>query len=126
MKRLWISLAILLTLLSGCLFNIFYVTHISNQLVTTLNQAEAWAEQGDWSASERLTRQAQQYWEHASPYLYVTQCHTTTDEINTEFREVLELMEQEAPPEYSAANGVLISDVEHLAGMESFTLENLL
>lgn len=126
MKRLWISLAILLALFGGCLWNIHHVAQISSRLVTTLNQAESLAESGDWSQAQQLTRRAQQQWDNVSHYFYVTQCHCNADEINSGFREVLELLEWEASPEYSAANGVLIAEVEHLFEMENLTLENLL
>lgn len=126
MKRLWISLAILLAIFAGSLGNIYYVAHISSLLVTNLNQAEACAEAEDWGQAQSLTRQTQAQWDHYAPYLYLTQCHGTTDEINTGFREVLECIQWESVPEYSAANGVLIAEVEHLAEMEDLTLENLL
>ena len=41
-------------------------------------------------------------------------------------REVLELLQQEAEEEYSAANGVLIAETEHLAEVEQLSLANLL
>ena len=126
MKRLWISLAILLAIFAGSLGNIYYVAHISSLLVTNLNQAEACAEAEDWGQAQSLTRQTQAQWDHYAPYLYMTQCHGTTDEINTGFREVLACIQWESVPEYSAANGVLIAEVEHLAEMEDLTLENLL
>ncbi len=126
MKRLWISLAILLALFLGCLWNIHYVSQISGQLVSSLNEAEAAAKSGNWQEAQQLTRQAQQRWEQVSPYLYVTQCHSTTDEINTGFREVLELLQWKSSLAYSAANGILIAEVEHLFEMEDLTLENLL
>ena len=126
MKRLWISLAILLAIFAGSLGNVYYVAHISSLLVTNLNQAEACAEAEDWGQAQSLTRQTQAQWDHYAPYLYMTQCHGTTDEINTGFREVLECIQWESVPEYSAANGVLIAEVEHLAEMEDLTLENLL
>ena len=126
MKRLWISLAILLAIFAGSLGNSYYVAHISSLLVTNLNQAEACAEAEDWGQAQSLTRQTQAQWDHYAPYLYMTQCHGTTDEINTGFREVLECIQWESVPEYSAANGVLIAEVEHLAEMEDLTLENLL
>ena len=126
MKRLWMSLAILLAIFAGSLGNSYYVAHISSLLVTNLNQAEACAEAEDWGQAQSLTRQTQAQWDHYAPYLYMTQCHGTTDEINTGFREVLECIQWESVPEYSAANGVLIAEVEHLAEMEDLTLENLL
>lgn len=126
MKRLWISLAILLVIFAGALGNIYYVARISNCLVTGLNHAEACAEAGNWPQAQIFTRQAQAQWDRYCPYLYMTQCHGTTDEINTGFREVLECIQWQTVPEYSAANGVLIAEVEHLAEMEDLTWENLL
>ena len=46
--------------------------------------------------------------------------------MTTGFREVLELLQQEAEEEYSAANGVLIAETEHLAEVEQLSLANLL
>ena len=126
MKRLWIALAILLAILVGSLANIRYVTRVSNQLVDTLNQAERLAEAGDWHSARTLTCQAQEQWEAHSGILYITLCHATADQVNTGFREVLELIQQEAAEEYSAANGVLIAEVEHLAEVEQLSLANLL
>ena len=126
MKRLWISLAILLAIFAGSLGNIYYVAQVSSRLVSGLNQAEACAEAGNWAQAQVLTRQTQEQWDRYAPYLYMIQCHGITDEINTGFREVLECIQWETVPEYSAANGVLIAEVEHLAEMEDLTLENLL
>lgn len=126
MKRLWISLCVLLLLLIGSFANIRYVTLVSNSLVTTLNQAEELAEGGAWSAADQLTRQAQKRWENQAPLLYVTLCHSNSDEVSAGLREVLELIQQEAEEEYSAANGKLIAQAEHLAEVEQLSLKNLL
>ena len=63
MKRLWISLAILLVLLAAALGNIRSVTGLSDHLTDELTRAEACAEAGDWDSAEALTRQAQARWE---------------------------------------------------------------
>lgn len=126
MKRLWISLGILLAIFGLSLSNIRYATQASNQLVTLLNQAEEEAESGDWRRATVLTRQAQEAWDGYTGLLYVTSCHANADAVNTGFREVLELLQQEAEEEYSAANGVLIAEVEHLAEVEELSLANLL
>ena len=124
MKRLWISLGILLAIFGLSLSNIRYTAQASNQLVTLLNQAEEEAEAGQWRRATTLTRQAQEAWDGYTGLLYVTSCHANADAVNTGFREVLE--QQEAKEEYSAANGVLIAEVEHLAEVEELSLANLL
>ena len=115
MKRLWISLGILLAIFGLSLSNIRYTAQASNQLVTLLNQAEEEAEAGQWRRATTLTRQAQEAWDGYTRLLYVTSCHANADAVNTGFREVLELLQQEAKEEYSAANGVLIAEVEQLS-----------
>ena len=120
MKRLWISLGILLAIFGLSLSNIRYTAQASNQLVTLLNEA------GQWHRATTLTRQAQEAWDGYTGLLYVTSCHANADAVNTGFREVLELLQQEAKEEYSAANGVLIAEVEHLAEVEELSLANLL
>ena len=126
MKRLWISLAILLALLTAALGNIRSVSGLSGQLCALLNRAEACAEAGDWEQAGGLTRQAQARWERSAAKLYMVQCHGTGDEITSGFRQVLECIQWRAVPEYSANNGALIADVEHLAEQERLTLRNLL
>ena len=126
MKRLWLSLGILLALYRLSLANIRCTTQASNQLVTLLNQAEEAAEGGDWRSATTLTRQAQEMWDGYAGLLYITSCHAHADAVTTGFREVLELLQQEAEEEYSAANGVLIAETEHLAEVEQLSLANLL
>ena len=120
MKRLWISLGILLAIFGLSLSNIRYTAQASNQLVTLLNQAEEEAEAGQWRRATTLTRQAQEAWDGYTRLLYVTSCHANADAVNTGF------LQQEAKEEYSAANGVLIAEVEHLAEVEELSLANLL
>ena len=105
MKRLWISLGILLAIFGLSLSNIRYTAQASNQLVTLLNQAEEEAEAGQWRRATTLTRQAQEAWDGYTRLLYVTSCHANADAVNTGFREVLELLQQEAKEEYSAPMG---------------------
>lgn len=126
MKRLWISLGILLAIFGLSLANIRCTAQASNQLVTLLNHAEEEAEAGQWRRATVLTRQAQEAWDGYTGLLYITSCHANADAVNTGFREVLELLQQEAKEEYSAANGVLIAEVEHLAEVEELSLANLL
>ena len=65
-------------------------------------------------------------WDGYTGLLYITSCHTHADAVTTGFREVLELLQQEAEEEYSAANGVLIAETEHPAEVEQLSLANLL
>ena len=126
MKRLWISLALLLCLLTGALGNIRHVSRISDRLTRRLDRAEACAESGRWAEAHRLTLEAQADWTHCVPYLYTVQCHAVGDEITSGFQQALECIQWQAVPEYSAVNGALTADVEHLAELERLSWKNLL
>lgn len=126
MKRLVISLAILVVLAAGGLMSNCHLNTVSGRLSDMLNQAEAMGESGDWEGARQLTVEAQKYWEDSSFYLYTVLRHDYTDEVNTGFHEVLELIQWQASPEYAAANGELITQVRHLSEAEQFNLKNLL
>lgn len=126
MKRLWISLALLLSIFALSLWSIHNISALSDRLVQELKQAEMYAETGDWMRARQITLQAQERWVSNASHLYMYQCHATGDEINSGFRQALEYLQWRETPEYSATNSALIANVEHLAEMEALNLRNLL
>lgn len=125
MKRLWISLALLLGIFALSLWSIHGISALSDRLVLELEQAESCVVAGDWDRARQITLQAQSRWRDSASHLYLYQCHATGDEINSGFRQALEYLRWQDTPEYSATNSALIADVEHLAEMELLTLRNL-
>lgn len=126
MRRITISFVLLLLLTGLGLWNCWQLEQVSQNLAQTLAQAEEAGEAGDWETAERLTRTAQDYWESATPYLYVMLRHDYTDEVNTSFQEVLALIRWQETPEYASANQALVSQVIHFSEAEQLTLKNLL
>ncbi|MCD7754003.1 MAG: DUF4363 family protein [Clostridiales bacterium] len=126
MRRLSISVVILLLLFGAGLWNISLLEGISGRLAPQLEHAEALAETGDWDGAEELTLAAKDEWEAAASYLYVVLRHDYTDEVNTGFYKVLELLQWQETPEYAAANGELVAQVQHLSEAERLTWRNLM
>lgn len=126
MKRLVISLLILLLLTTAGFSNTAHLNTITDTLSQLLEEAESAGESGDWERARETTQTAQEYWQRSAAYLYIVLRHDYTDDVNTGFSEVLELIEWEETPEYAAANGELIAQVEHLSEAEQLTLKNLL
>ena len=126
MKRLVICAGILIFLLAATLVNSWALERTSNRLSDLLEQAESLAESGDWAQAEALTLQAQQSWTDASDYLYIVLRHSDTDQVDTGFREVLELLRCRESGEYSSVNSRLTAQIRLLSEMEQFTLKNLL
>lgn len=50
MKRLWIAAALLVAIFCAMLYNTHFLCRFSGELAQALEQAEAYAEQGDWAA----------------------------------------------------------------------------
>lgn len=126
MKRVWAAVGLLGLLFGGTLTHSFYMAGFVRELTTTLEEAEAQAEQGSWDRAEELTQTARDRWEAQRRYLHITLRHGDTDEVYTGFREVAEFLQCREGGEYSAANAHLIAELELLAEAEQFTIENIL
>jgi len=126
MRRLWICISVLAFVFALSLANSWYLNRLTGELVDTLLQAQALAESEDWESAQTLTSQAQKRWEDAGGYLYIVLRHSDTDEVQSGFREVVELLEWGEEAEYASANAKLVENIRLLSEMEEFTLRNLL
>ncbi len=126
MKRLYIAAALLLLLLAASLANGWYAAKITGSMREQLDQAQALAEQDDWSRAEALTRQAYEDWQSRHFYFHTTMRHSDTDQILRTFRSVLEYLKLQEPDQYNAANADLMAQLELLAEMEQPAIANVL
>ena len=126
MKRLWIACGILAALFAATLYNAGYLDRLTASLSDRLTQAEARAEAGDWAEAARLTEDAFRDWESHTLYLHVLLRHADTDDINSGFQEVAELIAAQEHGEYSAANARLITQIRLLYEAEQLSLKNIL
>ncbi|MBR1845942.1 MAG: DUF4363 family protein [Oscillospiraceae bacterium] len=126
MKRLILSFALLAALAGFGAWNTGRIDESCQRTCSLLRQAQERGESDDWAGAEALTRAAWAEWDGRSTYLYTVLCHDCTDEIYTEFHELMELIEWGENPEYAAASSRLIAQLEHLSEAERLNLENLL
>ena len=126
MKRLYIAAALLVLLLAASLANGWYAAKITGSMREQLDQAQALAEQDDWSRAEALTRQAYEDWQSRHFYFHTTMRHSDTDQILRTFRSVLEYLKLQEPDQYNAANADLMAQLELLAEMEQASVVNVL
>ncbi len=126
MKRLYIAAALLVLLLAASLANGWYAAKITGSMREQLDQAQALAEQDDWSRAEALTRQAYEDWQSRHFYFHTTMRHSDTDQILRTFRSVLEYLKLQEPDQYNAANADLMAQLELLAEMEQPAIANVL
>ena len=128
MKRLYISVAliVLLAALSG--LHIWHLNDFTGQLTDLLTRAQEQVEQENWDEAARLTRQAKARWMEHECYLHVTLRHTDTDAIQISMDEALAFLEggEKQPAEYAAVNARLLTQLGLLVEAELPTITNLL
>lgn len=126
MRRLWLSLALLVLIFAATVGNSLYLRHLTGTITDLLEEAQILAQQEDWEEADALTREALKHWQDRELYLYTTLRHADTDEVYTSFREVEGFLRAREPQEYAASNARLIARLELVASMEQFNLQNLL
>ncbi len=126
MKRMWIASGILLSILALTLWHSAHITRFTQELTALLEEAEQYAEAGDWAQARQYNEKAHKQWEDNDVYLHVLFRHDNTDAIFASFHEVEEFLECEEGGEYSAANAKLIVQISLLAEAEQLTLQNIL
>ena len=126
MKRIWISLGILVLVLAGTLVHISGVRSVTGSITNRLDRAEAVVEQGDWEQARQLTREALEEWESVDTWFAIMLQVGDTDEVTTGFQEVMGFLQYEETAEYDSANGTLVEKVKHLYETERLSWTNLL
>ena len=126
MKRLYIAAGLLGLLLAASLTNAWYAQKVTGEMGERLRQAQALAEQENWSRAESLTRQVYEDWQGRHFYFHTLMRHSDTDQVLRAFRQVLEYLRLQEPDQYNAANADLIAQLELLAEMEQATVVNVL
>ena len=115
MRRLWISVLILLLMLGGSLGNAWYAKQLTDGMGERLRQAQELTENERW-----------EQWQERHFYLHATMRHADTDQILRGFRTVMEYLRLQEPDQYNAANADLVTQLELLAEMEQPSVVNVL
>lgn len=126
MKRLWISVIVLIAIFSASLWNTSYINRVTGRITELLNQASVLAEAGNWPGARALTQEALDDWNSQETYLYITLIHSDNNEISVAFQEVLSFIDRRSDGEYFASNARLIARLEQIHEMDELALRNIL
>ena len=126
MKRLWISVAILLVMLGATLGNSWYLNNLISGFTQELTSAHHLAAQNQWASARETTQGVSEHWQKHDFYLHVMLPHRDIDDIHLTFQEVEEYLELKESDQYNAANAKLIAQLGLLAEMEQLNLKNIL
>lgn len=125
MKRLWISLALLIGMLAATLGNAFYIQKLADSVTEQLEAAETMAKRGAWDQADTITQQSFSDWHSHHSYLHIVSRHADTDQILISFHSVLQYLALEEMDQYAAENLDLITKIQLLAEMEQPDLLNV-
>lgn len=128
MKRLYVSVGLIVLLAVLCGVHTLYLGRFTDGLTELLTQAQEQVERGDWDAAARLTRQAREQWVDNDGYLHITLRHTDIDAILVSFDEALAFLQanEHQSAEYAAVNSKLLTQLALLIEAELPTITNLL
>lgn len=128
MKRLYVSLGLIILLSVSSGLHVWHLSRFTGQLCQLLTQAQQQAELENWQQAARLTRQAKERWMAHDGYLHTTLRHTEIDAILISMDEALAFLEAEErqSAEYAAVNARLLTQLGLLLEAELPTLTNLL
>lgn len=126
MKRLWISVAILLTMLGATLGNSWYLNGLIFQFNQKLTSAHQLAARDNWASARQITEQVTDRWQKHDFYFHIMLPHRDIDNVHLTFQEMEEYLELEEADQYNAASAKLITQLDLLAEMEQLNLKNIL
>ena len=128
MKRLYVSLGLIILLAVLCGAHTVWLSRFTDELTGLLTQAQERVEREDWEGAVRLTRQAKEQWSDNDGYLHITLHHADVDAILVSFDETLAFLQasEHQSAEYAAVNARLLTQLALLLEAELPTVTNLL
>lgn len=127
MKRLFISMVIILALALLATLHVVQLEQLTDKLIGQLEAAEACLKREDWAGAKKSAQTVSEEWERQAFYLHTTLRHTDIDAIRTSLKEALAYLDsREDVAECLAVTAKLINQLELLIEAELPTIKNLL
>ena len=127
MKRLWISVTIVLLLVCLAAVHVWKLDRYTVQMGRQLELVQNHLYREDWESASPLLRTTYQQWEENAFYLHITLRHEDIDDIRSSFREALTFLDsREDSAECAAVIGRLRNQLELLLEAELPSVKNLL
>lgn len=127
MKRLCISVGIILLLAGLATLHVSRLEQLTGDLIDQLKAVETSLSREDWPVAKKIVRAVSEQWEEQAFYLHTTLRHTEIDAIRSSLREIQAYLDsREDAAECQAVTARLINQLELLLEAEQPTLKNLL
>ncbi len=125
MKTVWIALALLLTVLAGAVILFIYTTALYNQLQESLHRIHQAAEEGDWAAARRESKQLQKIWTRTDASWTPIMDHRQVDRLDESLTRVIKLTELRNREELLIEVAVAMRTAKRIKDTEVPTIRNI-
>ncbi len=126
MKRLIISISLLIIIVAICLSNLWYLSYCTNSMVQSLTLSQQALSQGETARSVALLRETYQRFTDADFVLSITINEKQLDEVSLNFARTLQGAAPDSISQYAMELAALKESVIDLKRTELPTLGNLL
>lgn len=126
MRRPYLGIGILLTLLALSTGIWWGMEHVHNSIGDLLAQAQAAAEADDWQRAEELSQKAQVEWKRHHHFTAAFADHTPMDELDGLFAELNVFLENRESPHFEATCARLILLTQSMADSHGIQWWNVL
>lgn len=127
MRRLWLTVGVIVLLAALCGFHLFLLDRLTGELIQQVEQSNDCLYRDDWEGARAAVQEAYELWESRALYLHTTLHHEDIDVVRASLREAMAYLDiQEDKAECLAVNARLINQLELLLEAELPTIKNLM
>lgn len=126
MKRLWISIFLILAVVAMTFVGSYHFREINQNVSTLITNAELAALSADWDEVKRLSEEAYQSWDDHSFFLYSTMRHLDTDAIYTALVQAVGCAQTKDEHGFVAAARTITTKLWLMEETDGLSLENIL
>jgi len=116
----FLAVFIIVTLL--CAVNIYIIYETADRTAQLVKKASAAEFAGN---AESFMREAFEYWESSSGYMFMVVRHTEMDNITVSFERAIQYLKHGDSAGYYAESAAILSSLEHIKHIEQFKLQNI-
>ena len=126
MKRVWISVGLIILMIAGCFASQNYLNQVTKQLADVIYQADQLAQEDNMSASAELVYSSYRKWKEKESILGAIIRHQEMDQIESLYLRALQNANNQDKNEYLVQSKELQGLLLHLPDMELPKIKNLL
>lgn len=118
MKKELFAVLMLVIIIAACIFNVYYVSRMTEEILELISLSEQDALAGDWASAVASAEEAVKLWEGAEEYTHIFIRHSEIDSTTDEFYSMLAELYKEDMGGVKAAYKAVSSRIKSIIKME--------